>query len=166
MLRLRQSKGKLMNFRITNDGNQSDIDEIHNMLRSYNLSKREKSEDIPLGVYYEDEAGKKLAGLTGETFGNWLCIKYLFVSENLRNQGIGSKIMAAAENEARNRGCKYVFVDTFSFQVPARMPLAPPSARAVSRGLTERALLPSTAKLPATLRRQSRLSFFTPRDQA
>lgn len=80
-----------MNFRITNDGNQSDIDEIHNMLRSYNLSKREKSEDIPLGVYYEDEAGKKLAGLTGETFGNWLCIKYLFVSENLRNQGIGSK---------------------------------------------------------------------------
>lgn len=108
-----------MNFRITNDGNQSDIDEIHNMLRSYNLSKREKSEDIPLGVYYEDEAGKKLAGLTGETFGNWLCIKYLFVSENLRNQGIGSKIMAAAENEARNRGCKYVFVDTFSFQAPA-----------------------------------------------
>ncbi len=108
-----------MNFRITNDGNQSDIDEIHNMLRSYNLSKREKSENIPLGVYYEDETGKKLAGLTGKTFGNWLCINYLFVSENLRNQGIGSKIVMSAENEARNRGCKYVFVDTFSFQAPA-----------------------------------------------
>ena len=61
-----------MNFRITNDGNQSDIDEIHNMLRSYNLSQREKAENIPLGVYYEDETGKKLAGLTGKTFGNWL----------------------------------------------------------------------------------------------
>ncbi len=108
-----------MNFRITNDGNQSDIDEIHNMLKSYNLSKREKSENIPLGVYYEDETGKKLAGLTGKTFGNWLCINYLFVSENLRNLGIGSKIIIAAENEARNRGCKYVFVDTFSFQAPA-----------------------------------------------
>ena len=108
-----------MNFRITNDGNQSDIDEIHNMLRSYNLSQREKAENIPLGVYYEDETGKKLAGLTGKTFGNWLCINYLFVSENLRNQGIGSKIIISAENEARNRGCKYVFVDTFSFQAPA-----------------------------------------------
>ncbi len=108
-----------MNFRITNDGNLSDIDEIHNMLKSYNLSKREKSENIPLGVYYENEAGKKFAGLTGETFGNWLCIKYLFVSENLRNQGIGRKIVLSAENEARNRGCKYVFVDTFSFQAPA-----------------------------------------------
>lgn len=108
-----------MNFRITNDGNPSDIDEIHNMLRSYNLSKREKSENIPLGVFYEDDTGKKLAGLTGKTFGNWLCINYLFVSENLRNQGIGSKIILSAENEARNRGCKYVFVDTFSFQAPA-----------------------------------------------
>ena len=108
-----------MNFRITNDGNLSDIDEIHNMLKSYNLSKREKSENIPLGVYYENETGKKLAGLTGKTFGNWLCINYLFVSENLRNQGIGSKIIISAENEARNRGCKYVFVDTFSFQAPA-----------------------------------------------
>ncbi len=108
-----------MNFRITDDGNQNDIDEIHNMLKSYNLSKREKSENIPLGVYYEDETGKKLAGLTGNLFGNWLCINYLFVSENLRNQGIGSKIIITAENEARNRGCKYVFVDTFSFQAPA-----------------------------------------------
>ena len=41
-----------MNFRITNDGNLSDIDEIYNMLKSYNLSNREKSENIPLGVYY------------------------------------------------------------------------------------------------------------------
>lgn len=107
-----------MDFRITDDGNQRDIDEIYEMLKLYNLSNREKSENVPLGIYYEDENGKKLAGLTGETFGNWLCIHYLFVAENLRNQGIGSKIMLSAENEAQKRGCKYVFVDTFSFQAP------------------------------------------------
>ena len=108
-----------MNFRITDDGKQSDIDEIHAMLKLYNLNNREKAGNIPLGIYYEDENGQKLAGLTGETFGNWLCIKYLFVSESLRNQGIGKKMVISAENEARNRGCKYVFVDTFSFQAPA-----------------------------------------------
>lgn len=107
-----------MNFRVTKDVNQNDIDEIHEMLKLYNRRNREASENIPLGVFYEDESGRKLAGLTGETFGNWLCINYLFVSENLRNQGIGSKIIISAENEARNRGCKYVFVDTFSFQAP------------------------------------------------
>jgi len=107
-----------MNFRITKDGKQSDIDEIYEMLKLYNLSNREASENIPLGVYYEDESGRKLAGLTGETFGNWFCINYFFVAESLRNQGVGSKIIASAENEAKNRGCKYVFVDTFSFQAP------------------------------------------------
>ena len=50
--------------------------------------------------------GRKLAGLTGETFGNWLCIRYLFVSEQLRGQGIGGKLLQAAEEEARKRGCK------------------------------------------------------------
>lgn len=107
-----------MKLRITDDGNERDIQEIHELLKEYNLSNREKSEDIPLGIYCEDETGKKQAGLTGETFGNWLCIKYLFVDEKLRGQGIGSKIMAAAETEAKKRGCKYAFVDTFSFQAP------------------------------------------------
>lgn len=107
-----------MELRITNDGNERDIEEIHELLKEYNLSNREKSENIPLGIFYEDETGKKQAGLTGETFGNWLCIKYLYVDEKLRGQGIGSKIMSAAEAEAKKRGCKYAFVDTFSFQAP------------------------------------------------
>lgn len=107
-----------MYFRITSDGNQWDIDEIHSMLKAYNLSKREKSENIPIGVFYEDECGKKLAGLTGETFGNWLCIQYLYVDEGHRGQGIGNELLKAAEVEARKRGCIFAFVDTFSFQAP------------------------------------------------
>ena len=63
--------------------------------------------------------GRKLAGLTGETFGNWLCIRYLFVSESLRGQGIGGRLLETAELDAKRRGCKYAFVDTFSFQAPA-----------------------------------------------
>jgi GNAT superfamily N-acetyltransferase len=74
--------------------------------------------EIPIGVFYEDTLGRKRAGLTGETFGNWLCIKYLWVSEELRGQGIGSKLLTSAENEAIKKGAKYSFVDTFSFQAP------------------------------------------------
>lgn len=107
-----------MNLRVTKDVKQNDIDEIHEMLRLYNRRNREASEKVPLGVFYEDESGRKLAGLTGETFGNWLCINYLFVVDRLRKQGIGTKIVLSAEDEARKRNCKYVFVDTFSFQAP------------------------------------------------
>ena len=107
-----------MKIRITDDGNQSDIDDIYTMLKEYNLSHREASKNVPIGIFYEDEKNKKLAGLTGETFGNWLCIQYLFVAEQLRQKGIGSELLAAAEKEAKQRGCTYAFVDTFSFQAP------------------------------------------------
>ena len=109
---------KDINFRITADGNEQDINDIFEMLKEYNLSNREESKNVPLGIFYEDDGGKKLAGLTGETFGNWLCIHYLFVEDHLRKDGLGSRLLEAAENEARNRGCKYAFVDTFSFQAP------------------------------------------------
>ncbi|RKM63094.1 GNAT family N-acetyltransferase [Butyrivibrio sp. XB500-5] len=107
-----------MNLRITADGDERDINEIFEMLKEYNLKSREESENVPLGIYYEDENNGKLAGLTGETFGNWLCVHYLFVSEKLRGKGVGSELLNAAESEAKRRGCKYAFVDTFSFQAP------------------------------------------------
>ena len=107
-----------MSYRVTSDGNEQDIHELYEMLKEYNLSNREKSENVPIGIFLEDENKKKLAGVTGETFGNWLCIHYFFVNENMRGQGIGRSILEAAEGEAKKRGCKYAFVDTFSFQAP------------------------------------------------
>ena len=109
---------KRLNFRITNDGNARDVQDIYEMLKEYNLKHREASRNVPIGVFFEDECNRKLAGLTGETFGNWLCIQFLFVSEQLRGKGIGGKLLEAAEEEARQRGCKYAFVDTFSLQAP------------------------------------------------
>ena len=106
-----------MNFRVTTSPTDGDISEIHEMLRAYNRAKRESSEDVPLGIFVE-EGGRKLAGLTGEIFGNWLMIKYLFVDESLRGRGIGKSLMERAEAEARERGAKYAFVDTFNFQAP------------------------------------------------
>lgn len=107
-----------MEIRITNDGNEKDINDIFELLKEYNLKHREDSENVPIGIFYEDDNHKKLAGLTGQTFGNWFCIHYLFVAEELRGQGIGSKLIQAAEQEAIQRGCMYSFVDTFSFQAP------------------------------------------------
>ena len=92
--------------------------ELANLIRAYNRANREPSKSEPLNIYLEDEEGNLVAGMVAETFGNWLEIGYLYVSEDLRRQGIGSKILKMAENESRNRGCKYSFVDTFNFQAP------------------------------------------------
>ena len=106
-----------MNIRVTTSPTESDTDEIYVMLKEYDLAKREKSENVPLGIFIEED-GRKLAGLTGEIFGNWLTIKYLFVDGSLRGQGVGRSLMERAETEAKARGAKYAFVDTFSFQAP------------------------------------------------
>ena len=92
---------------------------IGELVRSYNRSIRETAESEPLNLYIEDEQGQLLAGLVAETFGNWLEIEYLFVKDDLRGQGIGSQLLQRAESEAKNRNCRYVFVNTYQFQAPA-----------------------------------------------
>ena len=92
--------------------------ELANLIRAYNRANREQSKSEPLNIYFEDEKGNLVAGMVAETFGNWLEIEYLYVSDSLRNQGLGSRILELAENESRNRGCKYSVVDTFNFQAP------------------------------------------------
>ena len=92
--------------------------EIGDLIRSYNRSKREKAESEPLNLYVEDDKGELMAGLVAETFGNWLEIEYLFVKEEFRGQGIGSQLLQQAESEAKKRNCRYVFVNTYQFQAP------------------------------------------------
>ena len=89
-----------MYFRLENKESQK-AHEIGNLIRAYNRSKREEAESEPLNLYVEDEKGNLLAGLIAETFGNWLEIEYLFVKEELRGQGIDSRLLQQAETEAR-----------------------------------------------------------------
>ena len=107
-----------MYIRLENTKSQK-AQEIGDLIRSYNRSKRETAESESLNLYVEDEHGQLLAGLVAETFGNWLEIEYLFVKEELRGQGIGSQLLQQAESEAKKRNCRFAFVNTYQFQAPA-----------------------------------------------
>ena len=105
-----------MYFRLENKESHKS-QEIGNLIRVYNRSKREEAESEPLNLYVEDEKGNLMAGLIAETFGNWLEIEYLFVKEELRGQGLGSKLLQQAEIEAKNRNCRFAFVNTYQFKL-------------------------------------------------
>ena len=107
-----------MKIEITDKIKEQDKDIIHRGLLEYNLARIEDKNLKDLGVYLQDETGKKIAGLIGNTHGNWLFVKFLWVSEELRRCNIGSNILNQAEKTAKERGCKYSFLDTFSFQAP------------------------------------------------
>jgi len=107
-----------MHIRLDNTESQK-AQEIGDLIRSYNRSKREAAESEPLNLYVEDDSGQVMAGLVAETFGNWLEIEYLFVKEDLRGQGIGPQLLQQAESEAKKRNCRFAFVNTYQFQAPA-----------------------------------------------
>ncbi|GEM_PF-811667 len=50
-----------MNFRITDDVSEHDVNEIHRMLKDYNLVIA-KNQKFPIGLFFEDENNRKLAG--------------------------------------------------------------------------------------------------------
>jgi len=107
-----------MKLEITDKITEEDENIIFKELLGYNLARIEDKNPRDLGIYLQDEAGQKIAGLIGNTHGNWLSIKFLWVSEELRGQNIGSSILSQAEKTAKERECKYSFLDTFSFQAP------------------------------------------------
>jgi len=73
---------------------------------------------VDLTYFVKDEAGEILAGVHGNTDWGWLYISAVWVDESLRGMGLGSALMAQAEDEARRRGCRNAYLQTMSYQVP------------------------------------------------
>jgi len=95
---------------------EDELTTFFDMLRSYNRSKAGTSNHKELCIFLRDDDGKIVGGLNGETYWGWLYVENLVVDESVRTKGYGSKLLQAAEDEARNRGCSFVHLDTYSFQ--------------------------------------------------
>ena len=59
-----------------------------------------------------------LGGVIGDTYWNWLFINLMWLKEEFRGHGYGHQLLELAEEEARKRGAKHAYLDTFSFQAP------------------------------------------------
>jgi GNAT superfamily N-acetyltransferase len=59
-----------------------------------------------------------VGGVLGETYWEWLYIDLLWVKDELRGHGFGHRLLTLAEQEARQRGARNAYLDTFSFQAP------------------------------------------------
>lgn len=59
-----------------------------------------------------------MGGVIAAIYWDWLYIDLMWMKEELRRCGYGSCLLMLAEDEARKRGAKHAFLDTFSFQAP------------------------------------------------
>jgi ribosomal protein S18 acetylase RimI-like enzyme len=59
-----------------------------------------------------------VGGVIGVTHWDWFHLDLIWVKDELRGRGYGHRLLTIAEQEARQRGAKNVYLDTFSFQAP------------------------------------------------
>lgn len=85
-------------------------------LVAYNTSKAGPSRYRHLAVVLRDQTGEVVGGMWGATGYGWLFTQFLLVPTNMRGQGVGTKVMLLAEQEATDRGCHSAWLDTLEFQ--------------------------------------------------
>jgi len=81
-----------------------------------NLFKYETEEllhDVPkhISIYLKDENQRIVGGILIWIHTESIYIPTVWVDKDLRKKGFGKKLLQAAEEEARKRGCKYVTLD-------------------------------------------------------
>lgn len=59
-------------------------------------------------VFVREDDGRIAAGISGIVWGGYCELQAMWVDEALRGQGLARELMAAAEDEARRRGCAIV----------------------------------------------------------
>lgn len=87
-------------------------------LNSYNYDIAGPHNDLDLWVVARDSDGKVAGGLKGCSEYTWLFVEWLWISPEQRGGGLGTQLLATAEEEARQRGCIGVHLDSFTFQAP------------------------------------------------
>ena len=100
----------------------ADAADLRTALHEYNAASTGYRDGRALSCFLRDNNGRLVAGVDGFTWGGYAGIDVLWVDEPLRHQGLGRALLAAAEAEARRRGCKTIVLDTHSFQAPDLYP--------------------------------------------
>jgi len=95
-----------------------DIQILEDRIYEVNVERTGCADGELLAIFLRAEDGAVQAGLYGWTWSGCLEIRYLWVAEALRGQGIGSRLLATAEQTARERGCHLALLGTHSFQAP------------------------------------------------
>jgi GNAT superfamily N-acetyltransferase len=110
-----------MSLEIIQQWNQRDSDFIRKKLIEYNMEKLPDELKTPnenISFVIKDEKGKIVGGITGNMFWHHLHIDFLWVDQNVREKGYGSELLKKMEDFAIEKGCKLIYLDTFSFQAP------------------------------------------------
>ena len=97
---------------------KSETEFVRDSLARFNDKRVGADGHTPLNIVEYGEDGNVIGGILGGTYWGWMYVDILWIHEDHRKNGIGSRLLAEAEKEAVRRGCHHVHLDTMSWQAP------------------------------------------------
>ena len=92
--------------------------QLNRELSTFNIAASGVGDQRELTVSVRDDDGELLGGLSGWTWGTCAGVGMFWIREDARRSGWGSRLLAAAEDEAVARGCEQMVLSSFTFQAP------------------------------------------------
>ncbi len=105
-------------LRFEDEPTPGDVAFLEDRLYEQNVAATGQADGRWLALFVRADDGAIQAGLCGSTWGGCCEIRQVWVHEGLRRRGLGARMLAAAEAEARRRGCTQMVLTTHSFQAP------------------------------------------------
>lgn len=114
-----QTRANDLSLELDANPSKSDIQVLDDGLEQFNHSTPLGRDRIknPVAVWLR-QRGRVLGGAYGDTHYGWLYLKALWVHEQVRGEGWGSRLIELFEAEGFARGCHGAWVDTYGFQAP------------------------------------------------
>lgn len=104
---------------VSDDPAATDLEFLEERINQYNYAATGFRDGRLLAILLRAANGRIYAGLAGHTWGGACEVKFLWVEDVARRRGVGTRLLEAAEREARARGCHKIVLSTHSFQAPA-----------------------------------------------
>ncbi len=101
---------------VDHNPNEADNAMVKEGLVSFNESITGEPRDKEFSIFLKNDSDKIFGGLRAFFDTESIYIETFWVDEKLRNQGWGTKLLYAAEQEAIKNGCVFSLLDTWSFQ--------------------------------------------------
>ena len=100
------------------DADRDLADRLDEAIYDFNAQSTGLDDGRELTIRATDYSGRLVAGLSGWTWGGCGYVDVLWVRDDARGHGLGSRLLRAAEAEAARRGCVQMALSTHSFQAP------------------------------------------------
>ena len=95
-----------------------DLKFLEDQIIQHNITQTGAFDGRGLAIFVRGEQYGIIAGISGYTWAGMCEIEFLWVRADLQGQGYGTRLLQAAEQEARQRGCSIMILGSYSFQAP------------------------------------------------